>query len=151
MQMNQPQQKTSFTITLIYVALLFSTIVYLIVAFMLSRTGWKPLVDPALAQMLMGIFLALSLIDVMFISWLKRRSFTEEISGIQAGDSLRRFIVSKSVLLFALSEIPALLGLMIFFLSGNLIMSIVFWTLSLIAFLIARPPKELLDKADSVP
>jgi hypothetical protein len=149
--MPQPQQKTSFTITLIYAALLFSTIVYLIVAFMLSRTGWKPLVDPALAQMLMGIFFALSLIDVMFVSWLKRRSFTEEISGIQAGDSMRRFIVSKSVLLFALSEIPALLGLIIFFLSGNLIMSIVFWTLSLIAFLIARPPKELLDKADSVP
>jgi hypothetical protein len=147
----QPQQKTSFTITLIYAALLFSTIVYLIVAFMLSRTGWKALVDPALAQMLMGIFLALSLIDVMFVSWLKRRSFTEEISGVQAGDSMRRFIVSKSVLLFALSEIPALLGLIIFFLSGNLIMSIVFWTLSLIAFLIARPPKELLDKADSVP
>ncbi|MCI0442462.1 hypothetical protein L0244_02030 [bacterium] len=149
--MNQPQQKTSFTITLIYAALLFSTIVYLIVAFLLSRTGWKPLVDPALAQMLMGIFLALSLIDVMFISWLKRRSFTEEISGIQAGDSMRRFIVSKSVLLFALSEIPVLLGLMIFFLSGNLIMSIVFWTLSLVAFLVARPPKELLDKADSLP
>jgi hypothetical protein len=147
----QPQQKTSFTITLIYAALLFSTIVYLIVAFMLSRTGWKALVNPALAQMLMGIFLALSLIDVMFVSWLKRRSFTEEISGVQAGDSMRRFIVSKSVLLFALSEIPALLGLIIFFLSGNLIMSIVFWTLSLIAFLIARPPKELLDKADSVP
>jgi hypothetical protein len=147
----QPQQKTSFTITLIYAALLFSTIVYLIVAFMLSRTGWKALVDPALAQMLMGIFLAFSLIDVMFVSWLKRRSFTEEISGVQAGDSMRRFIVSKSVLLFALSEIPALLGLIIFFLSGNLIMSIVFWTLSLVAFLIARPPKELLDKADSVP
>jgi len=145
------QQKTSFTITLIYAALLFSTIVYLIIAFMLSRTGWKALVDPALAQMLMGIFLALSLIDVMFVSWLKRRSFTEEISGVQAGDSMRRFIVSKSVLLFALSEIPAILGLIIFFLSGNLIMSIVFWTLSLIAFLIARPPKELLDKADSVP
>ena len=149
--MNQTRQKTSFTITLIYAALLFSTVVYLIVAFMLSRTGWKPLVDPALAQMLMGIFLALSLIDVMFISWLKRKSFTQEISGVQAGESMRRFIVSKSVLLFALSEIPALLGLTIFFLSGNLIMSIVFWTLSLIAFLIARPPKELLDKADSVP
>lgn len=149
--MSQPQQKTSFTITLIYAALLFSTIVYLIVAFMLSRTGWKALVDPALAQMLMGIFLALSLIDVMFVSWLKRKSFTKEISGVQAGDSMRRFIVSKSVLLFALSEIPALLGLIIFFLSGNLIMSIVFWTLSLIAFLIARPPKELLDKADSAP
>lgn len=149
--MPQAQQKTSFTITLIYAALLFSTIVYLIVAFMLSRTGWKPLIDPALAQMLMGIFLALCLIDVMFVSWLKRRSFTEEISGIQAGDSMRRFIVSKSVVLFALSEIPAVLGLTIFFLSGNLIMAIVFWTLSLIAFLIARPSKELLDKADSVP
>ena len=149
--MPQPQQKTSFTITLIYAALLFSTIVYLIVAFMLSRTGWKPLIDPALAQMLMGIFLALCLIDVMFVSWLKRRSFTEEISGIQAGDSMRRFIVSKSVVLFALSEIPAVLGLTIFFLSGNLVMAIVFWTLSLIAFLIARPSKELLDKADSVP
>ncbi len=118
---------------------------------MLSRTGWKALVDPALAQYLMGIFIALSLIDVMFVSWFKRRSFTEEISGVQAGDSMRKFIVSKSVLLFALSEIPALLGLIIFFLSGNLIMSVVFWTLSLIAFLIARPPKELLDKADSVP
>ena len=149
--MNQQRQKTSFTITLIYAALLFSTIVYLIIAFMLSRTGWKALVDPALAQMLMGIFLALSLIDVMFVSWLKRRSFTRRFSGVQAGDSMRRFIVSKSVLLFALSEIPAILGLIIFFLSGNLIMSIVFWTLSLIAFLIARPPKELLDKADSVP
>jgi hypothetical protein len=147
----QPQQKTSFTITLIYAALLFSTVVYLIVAFMLSRTGWKPLVDPGLAQMLMGIFLALSLIDVMFISWLKKKSFNDEISGIPVGDSLRRFIVSKSVLLFALSEIPAVLGLTIFFLSGNLIMSIFFWTLSLIAFLIARPPRELLDKADSVP
>jgi hypothetical protein len=149
--MPQPQQKTSFTVTLIYAALLFSTIVYLIVAFMLSRTGWKPLIDPALAQMMMGIFLALCLIDVMFVSWLKRRSFTEEISGVQAGDSMRRFIVSKCVVLFALSEIPALLGLTIFFLSGNLIMAIVFWTLSLIAFLIARPSKELLDKADSVP
>lgn len=149
--MPQPQQKTSFTITLIYAALLFSTIVYLIVAFMLSRTGWKPLIDPALAQMLMGIFLALSLIDVMFVSWLKRKSFIDDISGIQAGDSMRKFIVSKSVVLFALSEIPALLGLMIFFLSGNLIMAIVFWTLSLIAFLVARPSRELMDKADSVP
>jgi len=149
--MNQPQQKTSFTITLIYAALLFSTIVYLIVAFMLSRTGWKPLIDPALAQVLMGICLALSLIDVMFVSWLKRRSFSEELSGIPAGDSMRKFIVSKSVVIFALCEIPALLGLTIFFLSGNLIMAIVFWTLSLIAFLIARPPKEILDKADSAP
>jgi hypothetical protein len=145
------QQKTSFTITLIYAALLFSTIVYLIVAFMLSRTGWKALVDPGLAQMLMGIFLALSLINVMFVSWLKKKSFIDDISGVQPGDSMRKFIVSKSVVLFALSEIPSLLGLMIFFLSGNLIMAIVFWTLSLIAFLIARPSKELLDKADSVP
>jgi membrane protease YdiL (CAAX protease family) len=149
--MNQQQQKTSFTITLIYAALLFSTIVYLIVAFMLSRIGWKPLIDPALAQMLMGIFLALSLIDVMFVSWLKKKSFNEEISGIQAGDTMRKFIVSKSVVIFALCEIPALLGLTIFFLSGSLIMAIVFWTLSLIAFLIARPPKEILDKADSMP
>jgi hypothetical protein len=147
--MNQQQQKTSFTITLIYSALLFSTIVYLIVAFMLSRTGWKPLVDPALAQTLMGIFLALALIDVMFVSWLKKKSFIDEISGVQSGDAMRKFIVSKSVLLFALSEIPALFGLLIFFLSGNLIMAIFFWTLSLIAFLIARPPKELLDRADS--
>jgi hypothetical protein len=147
----QPQQKTSFTITLIYAALLFSTVVYLIVAFMLSRTGWKPLVDPGLAQMLMGIFFALSLINVMFIFWLKRKSFSDEASGIQTGDSLRKFIVSKCVLLFALSEVPALLGLTIFFLSGNLIMSIVFWTLSLLAFLIARPPRGLLDKADSAP
>lgn len=149
--MNQRPQKTSMTITLIYAALLFSTVVYLIVAFMLSKTGWKPLVDPGLAQMLMGIFLALSLIDVMFVLWLKKKSFSDEVSGIQVGDSLRRFIVGKSILLFALSEIPAVLGLTIFFLSGNLIMSIVFWTLSLIAFLIAKPPRELLDKADSVP
>ncbi len=149
--MNQQQQKTSFTITLIYAALLFSTIVYLIVAFMLSRTGWKPLVDSGLAQTLMGILLALSLIDVMFVSWMKKRAFSQEVSGIPIGDSLRRFIVSKSVLLFALSEIPAVLGLTIFFLSGNLIVSIVFWVISLISFLIARPPRELLEKADSVP
>jgi hypothetical protein len=30
-------------------------------------------------------------------------------------------------------------------------MAIVFWTLSLIAFLIARPPREVLDKADAAP
>ena len=145
---NKSLQKTSTTINLIWAALFGSTFIYLIIAFMLSRSEWKPVADRGLYLTLMGVLMAISLIDVMFVSWLKKKSFTEEITPIAVGDAQRRFIVSRSVLLFALSEVPAILGLVIFFLSGNLLMLLSFWGLSFISFLIARPPGDLLEQAD---
>jgi hypothetical protein len=143
-----PAQKTSTTINLIWAALLASTFIYVIIAFVLSRTGWKPIVDRGLAQTLMGIFVAISLIDVMFVSWLKKKSFTEEIASITPADAQRRFIVGRSILLFALSEAPAIFGLVIFFLSGDLRTLLIFWGISFVSFLVARPPREVLERAD---
>ncbi|HSE42538.1 MAG TPA: hypothetical protein VLH08_17355 [Acidobacteriota bacterium] len=145
---NQPLQKTATSINLIWAALLASTIIYVILAFVLSRTGWKAILDPALSQVLMGIFLALSLIDVMVVSWLKKKSFHEELPSVPAGEAQRKFIVSRSVFLFALSEVPSILGLVTFFLSGNLVMMLVFWVLSFISFLTARPSANVLNQVD---
>jgi hypothetical protein len=145
---NPPVQKTSTSVNLIWVALLVSTIIYVILAFVLLQTGWKPILDPALSQTLMGIFLAISLIDVMFVSWLKKKSFNDELLSIPAGDAQRKFIVSRSVVLFALSEVPAILGLVTFFMSGSIVMMLVFWAFSFISFLISRPSAAVLNQAD---
>ena len=147
---NPPVQKTSTSVNLIWAALLASTIIYVILAFVLLKTGWKAILDPALSQTLMGIFLAISLIDVMLVSWLKKKSFNDELPSIPAGDAQRKFIVSRCVMLFALSEVPAILGLVTFFISGSIVMMLVFWVLSLISFLIARPPATVLNQADQL-
>jgi hypothetical protein len=147
---DKPIQKMSMTVNLIWAALFFSTFVYVILAFVLSRSGWKPVGDPALGQVLMGIFMALSLIEVMFVSWLKKKSFTEELTSITSVDSQKKFIVSRSVVLFALSEVPAILGLVTFFLTGNFMMLLAFWGISFISFLIAKPAHQVLDQVDRV-
>jgi hypothetical protein len=147
---DRPIQKTSMTVNLIWAALFFSTFIYVILAFVLTRSGWKPIADSGLGQVLMGIFMALSLIDVMFVSWLKKKSFSEELISMTSADAQKKFIVSRSVVLFALSEVPAIFGLVTFFLTGNFMMLLAFWGISFISFLVAKPSRQVMNQVDRV-
>lgn len=147
--MNLPKgQKAGFTLTILYTALLGSTFMYVFIAFFLSRTGFTAAADPKISQLIGGIFLAIALMIAIMVSVVKKRFFVESLPEESSPENLKAYVVSKSVLLFALSEVPAILGFVYFFLSGSMLSLLVFWAISLLSFAIARPSRELINRID---
>jgi hypothetical protein len=143
------QQKAGFTLTILYFALLGSTFIYVFIAFFLLRTGWHPAIDPKVAKLLGGVFLAIALMLAVMISVIKKRFFVDSLPDPSSQQELRRYVVSKSVMLFALSEVPAILGFVYFLLAGSFKMLLVYWAISLISFAIAKPSNDLIRRIDS--
>jgi hypothetical protein len=145
-----PEQKVNSTITILYFAFLSSTLLYLIVGFILYKSGWKPIVTDRNLQLILSLLFALISVTVLYLTVsLKQKAFSG--SGIQQNLKLdfSKYVVSRTVPLFALSEIPAILGLIHFFLAGNLIILVAFCVLSLICFSVARPNDEMLSRLES--
>src|SRR5262245_53990655 len=103
-------QKVESRLSIIFVAFLFSSFVYMIVGFALSKSDWKALIsDPGLHQILFGVFLAISVGLFVLILKLKKKLQPDS----------EKSLISKYILLFALAEVPSILGLVIFLLSGK--------------------------------
>jgi hypothetical protein len=142
-------QKAFNRLFLIYSAFFFSSFVYLIVGFALSRSQFKP-VFPAsnLQQILFWIFVVFAISDVAIALKIKGRVFREDSSPAQEGEALQRRIVSRSLVVYALAEVPSILGLICFMFSANFTYFLILWLISLITFLMIRPSQESFDQID---
>jgi F0F1-type ATP synthase membrane subunit c/vacuolar-type H+-ATPase subunit K len=123
-------QSLQSRLTILYTAFLFSSLVYVIVGFALMKTGWKAVVSgQPLQQALFGIFVFMSFgcLAVAFLIKKKQSEPTEKNT------------FSKSIVLLALSELPAILGLVVFLLSANFVNLLILWLISVAAFILFRP------------
>lgn len=118
-------------LNIIFTAFLFSSLVYLIVGFALMKSDWKPaMVARNLDQILFGVFLLAS-IGLLGVALQIKRSLDQQI-GDQA-------VLSKSVLLFALAEVPSILGLVLFLLTAKFSFLVIFCFVSVVAFVLLKP------------
>ena len=138
-------QKAIGTVLIIYVAFLFSSLVYLLIGFFLSRGNWQPVITESfLADVLFALWIVISAVLIFLILRIKSKAFGEEMPSPQNLDQLQRYVVSRFVLLFALSEVPAILGLVYFLLTGRFLYLVLFCVLSFLCFAVARPSRSKL-------
>ncbi len=95
------------------------------------KSGWKPAMDSRhLDQVLFGIFLLASIGLAGVALQIKR---TLDHQGTD------QTIPSKSVLFFALAEVPSILGLVLFLLTGNFSFLVILCAVSIVAFVLLKP------------
>jgi len=134
-------QKTLATLNVIFVAFVFSSLIYLIVGFALSQSHWKPFLEDAnLRETAFWLFIAVA-VSLLFAALKLKAEFFKEGATASAEDEekQRRFLVSRYIVLFAIAEIPAILGLVYLFLSGNFLREIILCAVSLVTFVFVKP------------
>jgi hypothetical protein len=125
-------QKTFNRLSLIFSAFLFSSFIYVIVGFALSRTGLKPVLSASLQSIVFWIFVTLSVSDLAIVLKIKN----------QPAETDERRVISRSILCYALAEIPSILGLVYFALSVNSLYALILWAVSIVIFVLVRPANE---------
>jgi len=83
-----------------------------------------------LDQILFGIFLLAS-ISLVGVGLRIKRTL-----GQQSAD---KTVLSKSILLFAFAEVPSILGLVLFLLTGNFSFLLMLCAVSVVAFILVKP------------
>ncbi len=142
-------QKTATTLTIVFSAFVFSSLIYLLLGFFLSQMPWQPLLDSqAVNRAIFGTFLLIGFCILVAVFKLKQSSFSEQMPNPETGDQLRRYILRRSILMFALAEVPAILGLVFFLLSGNLIWMFSLSLICAVSFVVARPSRETLEQLE---
>ena len=127
-------QTMNSRLNIIFIAFLFSSLVYLMVGFALMKSGWSPVFrEESTDQIFFAVFLSVSVAVVVLAFQIKSRLLPA------ADDASGKDIFSKSILLFALAEIPSILGLVLFLLTGKFLYLIVHCIVSIAAFLMVRP------------
>jgi len=123
-------QNLQSRLTILYTAFFFSSLVYLIVGFALQKSGWKAAMSQgSIPQALFGIFI-LSSIGCLAAAFQIRKKQSEDTE---------KSAFSKSVILFALAEVPAILGLVLFLLTAKFANLLILWFISLTAFILLKP------------
>lgn len=141
-------QKTYDTLLIVFSAFILSAFVYLIVGFALSQANWKPiLTSSSINRLLVIIFGAVS-IGTSVVALNIRRSVLRGQTPLQTIEQLQKTIVSRSIFSFALSEVPAILGLVLFLLSGQFLYLVMFCACSLICFILIKPSKEAVERME---
>ena len=142
-------QKTYNTLIIVYSAFVFSSLVYLIVGFALSQSQWKAVVESeSLHKILFVLFVVLSASAMAAAIKIRSSAFSQEIPHPETLEQLQRYVVSRSILTFAFSEIPAILGLVLFLLSGRFPYLVILCILSIVSFLLIKPAQETLEELE---
>jgi hypothetical protein len=128
------QQTIHSRLNIIFIAFLFSSLVYLIVGFALMKSGWNPVLTAGnIDQILFAVFLALSVAVIVLAFQMKARAKPVE------DDTNARNLFSRSIFLFALAEVPSILGLVLFLLTGKFLYLVALWVISSAAFILVKP------------
>jgi hypothetical protein len=131
-----PDQKIQSRLTIIFTAFLFSSLVYLLVGFALTKTGWKPVMPGGLLeQILFGVFLIFS-ITLFIIAMRIKKSI---VPAVDDAEQSEQAALSRSIFLFALAEVPSILGLVLFLLTGNFWNLLILCAVSVFAFFVLKP------------
>ena len=132
---------------MIFVAFVFSSLVYLLIGFILSGSGWSA--GPAassLDRVMFPLFTAITVIIVAVVAKLRLSAFSPEMPRPENLEQLQRYVISRFVILLALSEAPAILGLVYFLLCGKFLHLVFFCVLSCLSFAIVRPSRVQLEE-----
>jgi hypothetical protein len=123
-------QNLQSRLNILYIAFLSSSLVYVIVGFALVKSGWKPLLPMgAISQALFGVFVLISLFCVVAAFQIRKKQSEET----------EKNAFSKSVVVLALSEVPSILGLVSFLVTGGFASLLILWFISLAAFILFKP------------
>ena len=119
MEYSQELKKTYRTSAILYVAIMLTLIVYLIVFTVLKSQmpDFQGMMDRIDLPWLRYAFYALGLLQVFLIKFL-RETATKSITTVDA-KILITHLQRMSMISAALCEVPVLLGLVLFFLSGS--------------------------------
>ena len=137
--------RTHQTITILYGAFLASSSVYILVSVFLQTTEWRPSM-PQLAQPLLAGLLLIAVAFAALVLWQKRILFSGD--GARIKGDYRSFVMSRCVLWFALSEVPSILGFVLFILTGNLVGMLALVAISAVSFTLARPSLSQLEELE---
>jgi len=131
-------EQTRRALTLVFVAFFFSTLVYLFIGFILNRAHQEPTPLAVHSQAVLIAFLVLSVAQVFFVWVFKRKVYTDPDNpgSLQALENRLR---GKHIILFALSEMPAIYGIVYFLLTGYFTGQIVLTLFSWICLFVTRP------------
>jgi F0F1-type ATP synthase membrane subunit c/vacuolar-type H+-ATPase subunit K len=122
-------------LNIIFIAFLFSSLVYLLVGFALTKSGWAPVLTSGnLDQILFAVFLALSIALIVLAFQIKAK-----LMPPARDDSTAKTVFAKSILLFALAEVPSILGLILFLLTGTFHYLVTLCVISIAAFVMVKP------------
>ena len=141
-------QKTYQTLMIIFSAFLFSSLIYLLVGFALTQSGWKAILQGALQEVLTAIFIGLSVVLVLIAHHVRKSIYTEGVARPRAPEQLQKEIIFRSIIVFALSEVPAILGLTLFLLTGRFLFLAILCGISIFAFLLAKPSLHKLQELE---
>ena len=140
-------QKTLSTILIIFVAFVFSSLVYLLIGFILSKSHWQAVLHSSgVVEVLFAAFIVVSVVLMGVVVKLKQSAFSQDMPRPASLEQLQRYAVSRSIVLFALSEIPAIFGLVYFLLAGKFYHMVLFCVLSLFCFAFVRPSQAALEE-----
>jgi hypothetical protein len=143
-------QKTLSTLYIIFAAFLFSSLVYLIVGFTLSRSHWKPVLSSgALRETIFWILLAVSAALSVVALKFKTNTFSRFPPLAENAEQARSYLVSKCIVMYAIAEVPAIFGLVYFMLSGSLTGELILCLISIAMFFFLRPTECSEEKRSS--
>lgn len=140
-------EQTRRALTLVFVAFFFSTLVYLFIGFILNRSPQEPRPLAVNSQVVLVAFLVLSVAQVFFVWFFKRKVYSDPDNpgSIQALENRLR---GKHIILFALSEVPAIYGIVYFLLTGHFTGQIVLTFLSWICLFVTRPSATAIEELE---
>jgi F0F1-type ATP synthase membrane subunit c/vacuolar-type H+-ATPase subunit K len=131
-------QRLQSRLNIIFIAFFFSALVYLIVGFAVSRSGWTPILSQGnLDQILFAICLALSVAIIVIALQIKSHLVVKQ--DTQSPEN----VFPKTIFLFAMVEVPSILGLVLFFLAGKFSYLVTLCIVSLAGFLLVKPRTNL--------
>lgn len=131
-------QKTFNNLNIIFIAFLSSVLVYLVIGYALKSTQFRALA-PAVSQPLFLILMVVSIGNLVLARMIKQKSFGDNPPHFDTPEKLSPYVTSKYMVMFALSEVPAIFGLVYFLLTGIFWRLVAFVALSLVSFALVKP------------
>lgn len=131
-------QKTYNSLNIIFIAFTSSALVYLVIALILRSTNFQA-VAPTVAMPLFIVLLMVCFSNVAISQMIKKRSFGEPLPHFDGQDKLDAYVKSKYIVMFALSEVPAIFGLVYFMLTGMFWRMVILVGISLLSLALIRP------------
>ncbi len=98
--------------------------------------------DGRLHQILLGVFGLISAMLVAVALKIKSGLSTAAGSNDNSLEQIQQKLISKSILLFAMAEVPAILGLVLFLLTGRFPYLVGLCVISVFAFMMLKPSES---------
>lgn len=135
------------SLLIVFIAFISSTLIYLFLGFLMGKTSQTPRMMAGNYQTLFILFVVLSLAEVVIV-WLLRKKAYSELSSPGSLQALEEQLRGKHIILFALSEVPAIYGILYFFLTGHFAGQFMLTLFSWICLGISKPSTKAIEEME---